>query len=253
MGGGSCPSGCSRLGGPRAPGVHATEAHDPLAVAQGADAHCGPGVPLESYIDEPQLRYFDEVVGPQLREGDSIILCSAVPAGVKATEDGHSDTFATLDYFDRKVIRKRNAVIRLALTGDAHHYARYAEEAAGAQKITAGGGGAFLAATHHLPRELQCPGAASMTAGRTVTFTLQHAYPTQKDSKRMRWRPWGRPTDSPTSRWQHLRRVVPGPVARARPVPRCLRGAGRRRRRAARKLAARPLSGGRRSVQVQHE
>jgi hypothetical protein len=148
----------------------------------------GIDIQLESYIDEPQLRYFDEVVGPQLCEGDSVILCSAVPAWVKATEEGHGDAFATLDYFDRKIIRKRNAVIRLALTGDAHHYARYAEEGGGAQKITAGGGGAFLAATHHLPEALQCPGAASVAAGKAeaVRFTLEEAYPSREDSKRMR-------------------------------------------------------------------
>jgi hypothetical protein len=143
----------------------------------------GIDIQLESYIDDPQFRYFDEVVGPQLREGDSVILCSAVPAWVKATEDGHGDAFATLDYFDRKVVRKRNAVIRLALTGDAHHYARYAEDGGGAQKITAGGGGAFLAATHHLPRELHCPGKTD-----AVKFALQRAYPSQKDSKRMCWK-----------------------------------------------------------------
>jgi hypothetical protein len=149
----------------------------------------GIDIQLESYIDEPQFRYFDEVVGPQLREGDSIILCSAVPAWVKATEEGHGDAFATLDYFDRKIIRKRKASIRLALTGDAHHYARYAEES-GAQKITAGGGGAFLAATHHLPDELHCPGAASVAPARTeaVRFTLQEAYPSQEESKRLRWK-----------------------------------------------------------------
>jgi hypothetical protein len=149
----------------------------------------GIDIQLESYIDEPQLRYFDEVVGPQLREGDSIILCSAVPAWVKATEEGHGDAFATLDYFDRKIVQKRKAVIRLALTGDAHHYARYGEEGGGAQKITAGGGGAFLAATHHLPDELHSPGVASMAAGKAeaVRFALQKAYPSREASKRMRW------------------------------------------------------------------
>jgi hypothetical protein len=151
----------------------------------------GIDIQLESYIDEPQLRYFEEVVGPKLEEGDSIILCSAVPAWVKASEEGHAEAFATLDFFERRIVQKHKAVIRLALTGDAHHYARYTEDRGSAQKITAGGGGAFLAATHHLPDELHLPPAASRAIGKTTPparYTLQHAYPSRGDSRRMRWR-----------------------------------------------------------------
>jgi len=47
----------------------------------------------------------------------------------------------------------------LTITGDRHHYARYEPTGAGADaaptRITAGGGGAYLSATHTLPRELK--------------------------------------------------------------------------------------------------
>jgi hypothetical protein len=149
----------------------------------------GIDIQLESYIDEPQLRYFDEVVGPLLEEGDSVILCSAVPAWVKATQEGHADAFETLEYFERTIVRKRKAVVRLALTGDAHHYARYADASGSTQRITAGGGGGFLSATHHLPPAIHCPPQGSRSGARTepVAFSLKKAYPSVEASKKMRW------------------------------------------------------------------
>ena len=53
-----------------------------------------------------------------------------------------------LDYFERTVIGDR-AALRLTLAGDLHLYARYTS-ANGESKIIAGGGGAYLAPTHHL-------------------------------------------------------------------------------------------------------
>ena len=51
---------------------------------------------------------------------------------------------------------KRGATLRLTLTGDLHHYSRYVGtgDQADRHKITAGGAGAFLSATHTLQDEI---------------------------------------------------------------------------------------------------
>ena len=148
----------------------------------------GIDIQFDTYIDEPQLSYFRDVVGPKVQPGDSIILCSAKPSWVEANEPDTPDAFVTLDYFERTVVRRRHAEVRLALTGDSHHYARYQAEAGGAQKITAGGGGAFLAATHHLPDPLLLPPPSSTDPGRTTPparFAFKTAYPSKDESRRV--------------------------------------------------------------------
>ena len=49
------------------------------------------------------------------------------------------------------------------LTGDDHHYARYQSDDGLKHKLTAGGGGAFLSATHHLRDPVKLDGATTMT------------------------------------------------------------------------------------------
>jgi len=135
-----------------------------------------------SYIDEPQLSYFEKTVSQRLRPGDGIILCAATPTWVKS--DREPTAFDSLLWFDHHYLRNRpigvdayeptGASVRLWLTGDSHHYARYAERFAGEaddrppppdprrrQLITCGLGGAFLSATHDLPNRLELPSAGS--------------------------------------------------------------------------------------------
>ncbi len=74
------------------------------------------------------------------------------------------------------------------ITGDAHHYARYAQTDGSAQKITAGGGGAFLSSTHNLPEELVVPPQESRDPGRTTPPThwqLQTCYPSKPESRKL--------------------------------------------------------------------
>lgn len=147
----------------------------------------GIDVQFDTYIDRPQFRYFDEIVGAGVQQGDSIILCSAVPSWVHANQ-GRPEAYVTLDYLERTVVRKHGAAVRLALSGDAHHYARYEAED-GAQKITAGGGGAYLSATHHLPEKLELPPSASRDPGKTsrpTHYELKERYPTEGSSRRLR-------------------------------------------------------------------
>lgn len=122
---------------------------------------------FESYIDEPQLKYFEENLSRQLRPGDGVILCSASPTWLKTERD--ADAFNPLFWFEKHYIRSRpsgigdkreptGAEVRLWLTGDLHHYARYVEDldlqdppaSAPRQMVTCGLGGAFLSATHSL-------------------------------------------------------------------------------------------------------
>jgi hypothetical protein len=149
----------------------------------------GIDIQFDNYIDEPQLRYFDEVVGPQLQKGDSIILCSAKPSWVKCNLD-HPEAFVNLDYVDRKIVRQRGAEVRLYLTGDTHHYARYEQANRGGRElITAGGGGAYLSNTHHLPDELELPPATSRDPGKTSPsdrYRLARAFPSRKQSMKLR-------------------------------------------------------------------
>ena len=150
----------------------------------------GIDIQFDTYIDEPQLQYFEEVAG-RLKPGDSVILCSAKPTWVDANEGGQPDAFSTLDYFERKIIRARKAELRLALSGNSHHYARYVREDGGVHRMTAGGGGAFLTATHNLPGSLELPPAASNAVGKTTPperFTLETTYPSKKTSRALCWR-----------------------------------------------------------------
>ncbi|MDV5149800.1 hypothetical protein R1T08_38300 [Streptomyces sp. SBC-4] len=166
---------------------------------------------LGSSIDDPQRRYFETSLSPRLLPGDSVIVCSAAPTWVKSHEN--PDAFNTLHWFDRNFIRTRldrttgqhvdtGAAIRLWLTGDKHHYARYAERlpddppASGGppptnprrrQMVTCGLGGAFLSSTHRLPNALSLPPATSRLRKKDdppAAFALApHTYPTAEVSR----------------------------------------------------------------------
>ncbi|MGI8684944.1 MAG: metallophosphoesterase [Acidimicrobiales bacterium] len=148
----------------------------------------GIDIQFDTYIDEPQIEYFRDVIGPRLEPGDSVILCSAKPNWVTANED-KPDAYDTLDYFQRIAIEPFQAEVRLNLTGDTHHYARYQETGGDAQLITAGGGGAFLSDSHHLPEHLLLPPPDSPHTGKRpkapASFDLKTCYPTKAESRRI--------------------------------------------------------------------
>jgi hypothetical protein len=160
----------------------------------------GIDVQFDSYIDEPQFRYFADTVGKKVRPGDSVILCTPTPAWVSANEEEGEEAYATIDYFERKVVRGAcQAEVRLMITGDAHHYARYAQTDGSAQKITAGGGGAFLSATHNLPESLVLPPPDSRDPGKSdppTHWRLAERHPSKADSARLRWRAFRLPFEN---------------------------------------------------------
>jgi hypothetical protein len=135
---------------------------------------------LDAPIDAEQLAYFRDA---RVLLGDAkIILCTASPSWLEAGNARHdvysaeADTplYTLLWFLDRVLGAADRDRVRLVLTGDQHHYARYtctdvtesgddpgadrAGEAAATpfdpELVTCGGGGAFLASTHHLPSTL---------------------------------------------------------------------------------------------------
>ena len=109
---------------------------------------------FDDYVDSPQLEYFREVAR-DLRDGDAVILCTSTPAWVKAGSGAEAKGYDTIEFFVREIVKPRGAQVRVMLSGDTHHYARYAHPDGG-QRITCGTGGAYLAATHRLPERLTC-------------------------------------------------------------------------------------------------
>ncbi|PYP80386.1 MAG: hypothetical protein DMD35_04580 [Gemmatimonadetes bacterium] len=106
----------------------------------------GTDVQLESDIDDPQLEYFRGIAAT-MGDDDRIILCTAEPNWITEQRYRRFDremTDRNLPFLEQKVFGNRVAVF---IAGDLHHYRRHAD-AAGRQKITAGGGGAFLYPTH---------------------------------------------------------------------------------------------------------
>src|SRR6266704_3293566 len=111
-----------------------------------------------AYIDEPQLTYFHRAAA-ELHPGDTVILCPPTPGWVKAEND--PGAYDAIDYIVRTVIEPTGAQIRLMLSGDLHHYARY--EGPDRQLVTCGGGGAYLYGTHRLPESIPVPPPQSLS------------------------------------------------------------------------------------------
>lgn len=104
-------------------------------------------VHLESDIDAGQLAYFCGTVAPELERGDRIILVSAEPDWLY--RDIRDKTDSSLRYLEERVIEPTKARVYLWLAGDLHHYRRHEKRGdPNLQRITSGGGGAFLAPTH---------------------------------------------------------------------------------------------------------
>jgi hypothetical protein len=138
---------------------------------------------FDDYVDAPQLEYFREA-SAGLRPGDAVILCTPTPAWVPAGSGDESKGYDTFEFFNREIVRKRGATIRVMLSGDKHHYARYTERGGTSQLVTCGLGGAYLAATHELPPKLELPPQKSRVRNPSeqTTFDLAERYPTKAQS-----------------------------------------------------------------------
>ncbi|MDQ3698143.1 MAG: hypothetical protein M3373_08985 [Gemmatimonadota bacterium] len=132
----------------------------------------GTDVQLHSDIDDPQLRFFREVARDRVTADERIILVTAVPSWVWAGS-GEAAAYENLAFFEREAIHRQGRTLAVTLTGDLHHYSRYVGADRSQQKITAGGGGAYLYPTHRLPREITLPrGEGKEDTDTTETYLL---------------------------------------------------------------------------------
>jgi hypothetical protein len=102
---------------------------------------------------------------------------------------GEPDAYENIDLLEREIVTPLGAKIRMAISGDKHHYARYDEVDGDGHRITSGGGGAYLAATHQLPDDIAIPPEDSTDLGKSppVDYRLATTYPSKAASRRMRF------------------------------------------------------------------
>jgi len=134
----------------------------------------GTDVQLGSDLDQRQVGYF-ESVAKEMGPDDRVILCNAEPHWIYAQTYGQIDS----DYNENNLAfleRKLGREVVVFLAGDLHHYRRH-EDPQGKQKITAGGGGAFLHPTHGLD-------VSTLANG----FELKKSFPDPKTSRSLAWR-----------------------------------------------------------------
>jgi len=146
----------------------------------------GVDLQLSHNIDVPQLEYFKWVIGEMDNEA-KVILCVPEPYWVKAIKYQNMT-----DVFEKKeesieILEKflKDGQIKLYLAGDLHHYRRFeSEDGNRIQKVTAGGGGAFLHPTHDFDFNKDFEGKTKDAKN----FTLKQNYPTFEDSRKMDWK-----------------------------------------------------------------
>lgn len=131
----------------------------------------GVDVQLNADIDQPQLRFFEEL-GARIPQGARIILCTAEPSWATAGADEHMADYDGLAWFEAQTMGRYGHRHVVGLAGDFHCYARW-EHADGRQRFISGGGGAYLYPTHRFCHTLCLPTEPGPKPDRgTETFTL---------------------------------------------------------------------------------
>jgi hypothetical protein len=145
----------------------------------------GTDTQLGSDIDAPQVEYFKGVAA-EMKETDRIILCHAEPHWIFARMYEHLDSHiseSNLTFLETMLGKK----IAVFIAGDLHHYRRHeATDESSTQKITAGGGGAFLHPTHMGRLGKDVSQLKEKASGRI--FQKKAAYPPEEVSRRLCWR-----------------------------------------------------------------
>jgi len=146
----------------------------------------GVDIQLESDIDGPQLAYFESVAKTQMQPGDRVIIATAEPAWIAEGNDEAGSAPAefgphhNLKLLEEKIIKRYRGTLCAAVAGDLHHYARYEGRGGASQRITSGGGGAFLHGTNTLPKRV------TLTEdGARVPYTRAAAYPSAGASRQL--------------------------------------------------------------------
>jgi hypothetical protein len=197
---------CSDLGGRRMAGWRTRQRRSYFALKlPGRWWLLGSDGQLQADADAPQIEYFRYIATHQMRAGDRVILCLSEPSWIYAHKyESHGAEFVETDllHFTNEVFARKNIEVKIVLAGDLHHYRRHEEldasdASAKMQKITAGGGGAFLHPTHD--KDLSLIVEHVDVAGQPQrSFALKAAYPPPDVSRRLTWRnflfPWLNPT-----------------------------------------------------------
>ena len=136
----------------------------------------------DAYLDDPQLEFFRGVAAT-FERGDRIII--AIPQPSWMITHANPRVYDTLDYFLRSVIDPSGAEVAVMLSGDLHHYSRYASKDAPRQLINCGGGGAYTSATHHLAEEIIVPPKHSVLrrSSPQIRYHLEKTYPSKLRSE----------------------------------------------------------------------
>lgn len=140
----------------------------------------GIDIQLNSDIDQPQKNYFKDIASNEMQPGDKVILCTAEPSWIFKDRYRLNDSYERLKFFENKFIHNYHFKLIATLAGDLHHYARYAEireEKEALQRITAGGGGAFLHPTHNLNDRL--------TKLKDESMELKAVFPDKNTSRKL--------------------------------------------------------------------
>ncbi len=139
---------------------------------------------LSHNIDVNQLVYFESIV-KEMEKGDKIIFCVPEPYWVKSIKydefnlaeiQRKEESIQKLENF----FENRGVDVKVYIAGDLHHYRRF-EDAARVQKITAGGGGAFLHPTHDFDFRKH-------NSVKKKGFSLITDYPSVKESRKQDWK-----------------------------------------------------------------
>jgi hypothetical protein len=143
---------------------------------------------LGADLDEPQVKYFQKVAA-SMDAAARLIFCVPEPRWI--LEDAYPrhtsyEELSSTRFLEEKVFMRK---ARVFLTGDLHFYKRH-ENAEGIQKITAGGGGAFLHPTH-------APSTRTLRNG----YEQRAAYPDEKTSRRLAWKNFLFPLLNPKAGW----------------------------------------------------
>ena len=155
----------------------------------------GTDVQLGSDIDGPQMEYFERLTLHMEQEfkksGEParIILCHAEPHWIRAAEWGGLDP--NYNESNLKLLEKRlGKSVAVFIAGDLHHYRRHEAADQSTQKITAGGGGAFLHATHTglLGKKLDVLVEKGLREDEERVFKLEACFPPTSESQKLAWR-----------------------------------------------------------------
>ena len=145
----------------------------------------GVDVQLESEIDVGQRDYFRDIAAQYLRKDDRVILASAEPDWIYGDiKDPRRES--NLAYLEERIINPACADVYVWVAGDLHHYRRHERaDDCRYQRITSGGGGAYLASTHQSVFGPSTNVASKALEVGNVRFEQKAAFPSPATSWRL--------------------------------------------------------------------